>query len=96
MAEFPAGLRASFTDHGLLTDSAAGRNRIGLDGLLKVRGHRARRVTVPGAAVEGFRWRLRDVWNTTWWPQGIAPGDYPSWASLLLGPALRGTQVVLK
>lgn len=28
--------------------------------------------------------------------QGIAPGDYPSWASLLLGPALRGTQVVLK
>jgi len=76
MTDFPAGLRASFTDHGLLTDSAAGRNRIGLDGLLKIRGHRARRVAVPGVAVEGFRWRLRDVWNTTWWPQGIAPGEH--------------------
>ncbi|MET0819882.1 MAG: MCE family protein [Aeromicrobium sp.] len=28
--------------------------------------------------------------------QGIAPDDYPSWSSLLLGPSLRGTQVVLK
>jgi hypothetical protein len=76
MAAFPAGLRASFTDRGLLTDSSAGRDRIGLAGLLAVRGHRARRVTVPGAATEGFRWRLRDVWNTTWWPQGIAPGEH--------------------
>jgi phospholipid/cholesterol/gamma-HCH transport system substrate-binding protein len=28
--------------------------------------------------------------------QGIAPGDYPAWGSLLLGPSLRGTQVVLQ
>jgi phospholipid/cholesterol/gamma-HCH transport system substrate-binding protein len=28
--------------------------------------------------------------------QGLAPDDYPSWSSLLLGPSLRGTQVVLK
>jgi len=76
MADFPAGLRASFTDHALLQGSALGRHRIGLEGLLKIRGHRARRVAVPGAAAEGFRWRLRDVWNTTWWPQGIAPGEH--------------------
>lgn len=28
--------------------------------------------------------------------QGIAPGDYPDWSSLLLGPSLRGAKVVLK
>ncbi len=28
--------------------------------------------------------------------QGIAPDDYPAWSSLLLGPSLRGTQVVLR
>jgi len=28
--------------------------------------------------------------------QGIAPADYPDWGSLLLGPALRNTKVVLK
>ena len=28
--------------------------------------------------------------------QGIAPSDYPDWSSLLLGPSLRGTKVVLK
>lgn len=28
--------------------------------------------------------------------QGIAPDDYPRWSSLLLGPTLRGTKVVLK
>lgn len=28
--------------------------------------------------------------------QGMAPGDYPRWSSLLLGPSLRGTQVVLR
>jgi phospholipid/cholesterol/gamma-HCH transport system substrate-binding protein len=28
--------------------------------------------------------------------QGLAPDDYPSWSSLLLGPSLRGTQVVLQ
>jgi hypothetical protein len=76
MAGFPQGLRASFTDHGMLEGSLAGRTRIGLAGLLAIRGHRARRVAVPGSAVEGFRWRLRDVWNTTWWPQGIAPGEH--------------------
>jgi phospholipid/cholesterol/gamma-HCH transport system substrate-binding protein len=28
--------------------------------------------------------------------QGMAPGDYPTWSSLLLGPTLRNTKVVLK
>lgn len=28
--------------------------------------------------------------------QGLAPGDYPRWSSLLLGPTLRNTKVVLK
>lgn len=28
--------------------------------------------------------------------QGMAPGDYPRWSSLLLGPTLRNTKVVLK
>ena len=28
--------------------------------------------------------------------QGIAPSDYPQWSSLLLGPSLRGTKVVLR
>ena len=28
--------------------------------------------------------------------QGIAPSDYPSWASLLLGPTLRGAEVTLR
>ncbi|GAA1527819.1 MCE family protein [Nocardioides humi] len=28
--------------------------------------------------------------------QGMAPGDYPAWSSLLLGPTLRNTKVVLK
>ena len=28
--------------------------------------------------------------------QGMAPSDYPGWSSLLLGPSLRGTKVVLK
>ncbi|MDQ6523637.1 MCE family protein [Nocardioides sp. LHD-245] len=28
--------------------------------------------------------------------QGMAPGDYPTWSSLLLGPTLRNTKVVLR
>ena len=70
-------LHGSFTEPGLADDAAAGAERIGLTGLLARRGHRARRVRVPGAAaVEGFRWRLVDIFTQTWWPQGIAVGTH--------------------
>jgi hypothetical protein len=70
-------LHASAAEEGLVRDSALGSTTVGLDGLLADRGHRARRVRVPGTDVaEGFRWRLRDVWSQTWWPQGIAVGDH--------------------
>ncbi|MCU1407164.1 MAG: hypothetical protein JWQ43_3467 [Glaciihabitans sp.] len=70
-------LHSSVTDRELLTDAADGARTIGLAGLLNQRGHRARRVRVPGrAATTGFRWRWVDVWNTTWWPQGIAVGEH--------------------
>jgi len=69
-------LTGSFTDPSLGEDEASAR-RIGLAGLLSRRGHRARRVRVPGSAVaEGFRWRLVDVFTQTWWPQGIAVGRF--------------------
>ena len=28
--------------------------------------------------------------------QGMSPDDYPRWASLLVGPTLRGTEVELR
>jgi hypothetical protein len=70
-------LIGSFTEPGLSDDAAAGAERVGLAGLLARRGHRARPVRVPGAAaVEGFRWRLVDVFTQRWGPQGIAVGEF--------------------
>lgn len=72
-------LRGSFTDPALSGDAESGvaARRIGLAGLLARRGHRARHARVPGtAAVEGFRWRLVDVFSQTWWPQGISVGRF--------------------
>ena len=66
-------LRASFADPALRD----GADRVGLAGVLAGRSHRARRVTLPGtAAVEAFRWRFRDGFSQTWWPQGIAIGEH--------------------
>jgi hypothetical protein len=76
-AHHPSGLRASFADRALHADATTGSEVVGLSGVLAARGHRARRRRVPGTAVSGgFRWRLVDVWNTTWWPQGVAVGEH--------------------
>ena len=70
-------LRGSFTPRPLAEGAEAGARRVGLAGLLARRGHRARRVRVPGSAVAaGFRWRLVDVFSQRWWPQGIAVGEF--------------------
>jgi hypothetical protein len=70
-------LLGSFTSPSLSEGAAADARRVGLGGLLARRGHRARRVRVPGTAVvEGFRWRLIDVFTQRWWPQGIAVGEF--------------------
>jgi len=77
MVHSPFELRGSSTDLKLLDDAAQGLAREGLLGLLAGGGHRARRTRVPGsAAVDGFRWRLLDNWNPTWWPQGVAVGEF--------------------
>jgi hypothetical protein len=54
----------------------AGTRRVGLDGVLADRGNTAHRSRVPGDASYGFRWRLRDQWSQTWWPQGISVGSH--------------------
>ena len=77
MAGDPLELHRALTDSALLDDVTAKSETVGLSGLLTDRGHRARRVRVPGSAVaEGFRWRLADFWSSTWWPQGVAVGDH--------------------
>jgi len=59
-------------DVGLLDELVASHRRIGVDGLLRSRGRRARPGPVPArAAVEGFRWNPLDDWSRRWWPQGI-------------------------
>ena len=57
---------------GLIDELAAVHPRIGIAGLLRSRGRRARPGRVPGAAaIEGFRWGLLDGCSQRWWPQGI-------------------------
>jgi len=59
-------------EHELIDELAAAHRRIGVDGLLRRRGRRARVATVPApAAIEGFRWGVLDGWSQRWWPQGI-------------------------
>src|ERR1700712_1289560 len=65
-------LRGESTPEGLVDELAAAHPRIGLAGLLRRRGRRARVGSVPSlAAVDGFRWGLFDSWSVRWWPQGI-------------------------
>lgn len=60
------------TDDGLIDELAAAHPRIGVDGMLRHRGRRARVARVPArAAIEGFRWGPFDGWSQRWWPQGI-------------------------
>jgi hypothetical protein len=76
-ADLPRGLRAAIADRDLFDDATSATEVVGLSGVLADRGHRARTRRVPGTALaEGFRWRLRDVWNQTWWPQGVAVGEH--------------------
>ncbi|MCU1543496.1 MAG: hypothetical protein JWM50_1361 [Microbacteriaceae bacterium] len=76
-AGHPPDLHGSFADRTLFSDATAGAEVVGLSGILAARGHRARRRRVPGSKVaEGFRWRLRDTWSPTWWPQGVAVGEH--------------------
>ena len=57
---------------GALDQLVAAHHRIGVDGLLRSRGRRARPGRVPApAAEEGFRWGPLDGWSRRWWPQGI-------------------------
>ena len=70
-------LHSSAADRSLLSETAPGYRTVGLSGLLEDRGHRARRVRVPGSGVvDGYRWRLADCWDSTWWPQGIAVTEH--------------------
>jgi len=83
MASLPFELRATAIDDALVA-SLADYTRVGLDGVRDTRGivgvgrpARARRASVPGYAVSfGYRWRWRDEWDQTWWPQGIAVGEH--------------------
>ena len=97
MAGAPLELHGSAADRALFTDLADRYDAVGLTGLLTDRGHRARRVRVPGSAVvDGFRWNLTDVWSRTWWPQGVAVGDHDgvplAMASWFAQPRRRGEQ----
>lgn len=72
MAEIRYELRDESPGEGLIDELAAVHPRIGVEGLLRRRGTRAWPGRVPAtAAVEGFRWGLRDAWSTRWWPQGV-------------------------
>lgn len=93
-------LKGVATDPELLARIAADSNTIGLDGLLAEPGPRARRVRVPGEAVEGFRWPLRDNWSTVWWPQGVAVGRHrgipiamASWFAQTRGQRAPGSRI---
>ena len=59
-------------EDGLIDGLAAMHPRVGIAGLLRGRGRRARAGRVPApAAIDGFRWALLDGWSQRWWPQGI-------------------------
>lgn len=65
-------LRGEGAEEGLIDELAARHPRVGIAGLLRGRGRRARSVRVPApAAIEGFRWAPLDGWSQRWWPQGI-------------------------
>jgi hypothetical protein len=59
-------------DDELIDRLAAAHRRIGIAGLLRTRGRRARPGRPPApAAIDGFRWGTLDGWSQRWWPQGI-------------------------
>lgn len=80
MARIRYELHGEQPERGLIDEFAAMHRRIGIAGLLRGRGRRARAGRVPAsAAIEGFRWGLLDDWSQRWWPQGIdlleGPGE---------------------
>jgi hypothetical protein len=65
-------LRGERPEEGLVDELAQRHPRIGISGLLRRRGRRARTggASAP-AVVEAFRWGLLDGWSQRWWPQGV-------------------------
>jgi hypothetical protein len=76
MAGVPLELRSETLDPALHAPPS-GFVRVGLGGALAEHGRRLRSAGPPGSGVAGgYRWRIRDQWSNTWWPQGIAVGEY--------------------
>ncbi|CAN5211329.1 hypothetical protein BH11ACT3_BH11ACT3_09070 [soil metagenome] len=73
VSAIPFSLRAELPDTALVDELVTGgARRVGLAGLLAERGSRAWRAWVRGSAAgAGYRWRMRDNHDRTWWPQGI-------------------------
>ena len=72
MARIRYEMHGEQPEGGLLDELVAAHRRIGVEGLLRSRGRRARPGRVPAtAAVEGFRWGPLDEGSRRWWPQGI-------------------------
>lgn len=72
MARIRYELHRQSAEHGMIDALAARHPRVGIAGLLRAHGRRARAVAVPAAAaVEGFRWSILDGASQRWWPQGI-------------------------
>ncbi len=72
MARIRYELHGEQPESGLIDALAAMHSRIGIAGLLRDRGRRARVGLPPApAAIDGFRWAPLDGWSQRWWPQGI-------------------------
>ena len=101
MTGLPFDLRVEPGDRGLVDRLAAQGERIGLAGVLAERGTRAWPAPVRGAAARGgFRWNLRDTFDTTWWPQGIDVAEHDgrrvlvvSWFAKPVGGVEQGVRV---
>jgi hypothetical protein len=74
----PFTLRLEPGDSDLLAALAGdGAERLALDGLLADAGRRIWPAFVRGSAARrGFRWGLRDTFDTSWWPQGIDVAEH--------------------
>ncbi|MEO6116260.1 MAG: hypothetical protein ABIP33_07740, partial [Pseudolysinimonas sp.] len=100
MARIRYELHGEQPENGLIDELAAAHPRIGIGGLLRRRGRRARPGPVPApAAIEGFRWGVLDGWSQRWWPQGIELLDehddvmLVSWFAQLRRGATQGARI---
>jgi hypothetical protein len=72
VASIRYAVQGESTEDGLIEALAARHPRIGIAGLLRRPGRRARGGRPPiEAAIDGFRWGVLDDWSQRWWPQGI-------------------------